>query len=71
MSNTIPRNINVHLVNEEDAQLKLAQAIGILQKLRLATIKYDDNLGFEARRFKKRWEERADEFLNEINQTNG
>ena len=61
----IPSEINVIVHDKEDGELKLRQAIGILQKLRLATIKYEENLGFEPRRLKKRWEDRADEFLNE------
>ena len=63
----IPSEINVIVHDKEDGELKLRQAIGILQKLRLATIKYEETLGFEPRRLKKRWEDRADEFLNEIN----
>lgn len=64
----IPKEINIVLHNKEDGELKLRQAVGILQKLRLATNKFDQDLGFEPRRLKKRWEERADEFLNEINE---
>lgn len=70
MNNIIPTEINIEIKDQDDAELKLRQAVGILQKLRMATTKFDENMGFEPRRLKKRWEERADEFLNEINATN-
>lgn len=58
--------IHITFIDNDDAQLKAMQAVGILNKLRDALTMDDQYSSYDTRSEVKKWRERADEFLTEV-----
>ena len=54
------------ILPQEQVVPTLVDAVYILKMLRQHTIKFDEHLGFENRRAKRIWEEKADKFLESL-----
>lgn len=61
--------MNVTIQSEEDLEKKFIEGIHILNNLRHWTLKYNETLGSELKVIKKRWEEKADEYLKSLSMT--